>query len=61
MLSTLTKKITLIDNENIISNNEELAKTFNDFFIESVKLLNINENKALLNPTENVIDPVDIL
>ena len=30
------------------------------FFVEFVKSLNINENKALLNPTGNLTDPVDI-
>ena len=39
---------------------EELAKTFNTFFVQSVKSMNINENKALLNTTGNLTDPVDI-
>ena len=56
-----SQKITLIEDENIISNDEELAKTFNQFFVESVKSLNINENKALLNPIEILTDPVDIV
>ena len=55
-----SKKITLREGENIISNYEELAKTFNTFFVQSVKSMNINENKALLNTTGNLTDPVDI-
>ena len=45
---------------NIVSNDKEIAKIFNHFFVESVKSLNINENKALLNPIDNLTDPVDI-
>ena len=54
------QKITLIEDENIITSDEELAKTFNHYFVESVRSLGIHENKALLNPTENLTDPVDI-
>ena len=55
-----SRKITLIEDENIITSDEELAKTFNHYFVESVRSLNIHENKALLNPTENLTDPVAI-
>ena len=55
-----SRTITLIEDENIISNDEELAKTLNHFFIDSVKLLGTNENKALLTSTVNLTDPVDI-
>ena len=53
-----SKKITLIENNEIISNDEEIAKTFNKYFEDSVKSLNIKENKFLLNSTENLSDPV---
>ena len=36
-----SQKVTLVDGEEIISNDDELAKTFNDFFINSVKNMNI--------------------
>ena len=55
-----SQKITLIDGDSIISNEKEVANTFNHFFAMTVKSLNINENKALLNPTDNLTDPVDI-
>ena len=55
-----SKKITLIENNEITSNDEEIAKTFNKNFVDSVKSLNIKENKVLLNSTENLTDPVEI-
>ena len=38
----------------------KLPKYSINFFVESVKSLNINENKALLNPIGNLTNPVDI-
>ena len=55
-----SQKLTFVEDENIISNDEELAKTFSQFFVASVKSLNINENKDLLNPTQNLTGPADI-
>ena len=55
-----SQKITLVDDEKIISNDEEVTKTFNLFFANSVKSLNIAENKALLNRTDDLTNPVDI-
>ena len=34
-----SQNITLIDNENIVSNNKEIAKIFNHFFVESVEVI----------------------
>ena len=36
------EKITLIKNENIISNNKEVAEIFHEFFTNTVKSLNIS-------------------
>ena len=55
-----SQKITLVDGEEIISNDDEIAKTFNDFFIDSVKSLNINGNTAVLTDVGGLTDPVDI-
>ena len=55
-----SRKITLIEDDKIISNDDEVAKTFNQFFVDSVKSLNIAGNKFLLNDTENISDPVEI-
>ena len=55
-----SQKITLVNGEKIISKDEEVAKTFNEFFIESVKSLNITENNDLLTNTGDLNDPVEI-
>ena len=55
-----SKKITLVNDDNIISNDEEVAETFNTFFIDSVESLDITENKVLLNDAGDLKDPVKI-
>ena len=55
-----SQKITLVKDGEIISNDEEVAKTFNQFFIESVNSLNITGNTVFLKSTENMTDPVMI-
>ena len=55
-----SQKITLVKDEKIISNDEEVAETFNNFFINSVESLDINENKCLLKATGNITNPVKI-
>ena len=42
-----SQKITLLKNDKIISNDKEVAETFNEFFENSVKSLNIPENSFL--------------
>ena len=55
-----SQKITLIENGNIVSNEDNVAKVFNNFFVDSVASLNISENKALLNSTDGLTDKVEI-
>ena len=55
-----SQKITLVNGKEIISNDEEIAKTFNDFFIDSVKSMNTNGNNDVLTDVEGLTDPVDI-
>ena len=55
-----SKKIILIEDDKIISNDEEVAKTLNLFFENSVKSLNLTENNALLNYTNHLTNPVEI-
>ena len=50
-----SQKITLVKD-----NDEEVAETFNKFFIDSVESLDITENKVLLNDTGDLKDPVKI-
>ena len=40
------KKIVLVEGENIISNDEEVAETMNDFFTNIVENLHINKHKS---------------
>ena len=55
-----SQKITLIEDDKIISNDEDIARIFNNYFVESVKSLDLSENNAILNHTENLTDPVEI-
>ena len=43
------QNITLVENENIISNDDKIAETFNIFFSNSVKSLDLPENNVLLS------------
>ena len=43
------EKIVLIENNTIISDNTEVAQTFNNFFADTVNTLGIVENQLLLN------------
>ena len=55
-----SKKRTLVNDDNIISNDEEVAETFKTFFIDSVESLDITENKVLSNDTGDLKVPVNI-
>ena len=55
-----SRTITLVEDDDIISNDEDIARIFNNYFVDSVKSLNITKNRALLNDTENLTDPVEI-
>ena len=58
--SGAAQKITLVEDDKILTNDEEVARVFNDFFIESTLSLGINENIVLQNDTEDLVDPVKI-
>ena len=51
------EKITLIKNENIISNNKEVAEIFHEFFTNILKSLNISLTPILIFRTSQT-DPV---
>ena len=55
-----SQKITLVKDDKIISNDKDVAETFNEFFKNSVKSLNISQNRHLINDTGNLTDPVEI-
>ena len=54
--SNLREKISLVDNDKIITNEMEIAIVMSDFFSNIMKNLNISE-KIILALIENVQDP----
>ena len=57
---TMFVHINLVDNENIISEDRDVAETLNNFFENAVKSLDIKENWYVLSNTGESTDPVDI-
>ena len=56
----ISSKITLVENEKIISDNDEIANTFKDFFETAVQSLNLDCDKDLLCDTSHLLNPIDI-
>ena len=54
-----TKYITLEENGKTISNDKELARIFNEFFVNIVSNLDINTNHSFLINTDNENDPIE--
>ena len=54
-----TKYITLEENGKTISNDKELARIFNEFFVNIVSNLDINANHSFLINTDNENDPTE--
>ena len=52
-------KIVLIEDETIISNDDEVAETMNEFFVSVTDSLGIKENSGYENATEGITDPID--
>ena len=52
------QNVVLVNEDNILSEDKEIATTLNNFFKNAVKSLNITENSDLLT-AENVSDPVE--
>ena len=52
-------KITLIENDTIISNDKEVAETLNDYFVSITDSLGLTENSEVISSTEGVSDPID--
>ena len=55
-----SQRITLVENEEVITDDKEIAETFNTFFDKAVSSLDININPFLLNDPGDLTDPVDI-
>ena len=56
--STSHDKITLIENNEVISDNKEISEILNNFFSNIVMELDINENSNLLNEVDPEMDPL---
>ena len=52
-------KITLIENDMIISNDKEVAETLNGYFVSITDSLGLTENSEVISSTEGVSDPID--
>ena len=52
-------KITLIENDTIVSNDKEVAKTLNGYFVSITDSLRLTENSEVISSTEGVSDPID--
>ena len=55
-----SQKISLIENEKILSTDVDVAETLNSYFSEATKSQSINENSYILNKTINITDPIDV-
>ena len=54
------KKITLVSDDKIFSDDLEIAEKFNELFKNAVNNLNLSSNEDLLISTNNLSDPVQI-
>ena len=54
-----SSKITLIEDEKIISNDEEVAETLNNYFVTVTDSLGIIENSDIISSTEGASDPIE--
>lgn len=53
-----SNKITLVENGELQTDDQDIAETFGGFFIDAVSSLQIEENRALLNDANDESDPV---
>ena len=53
-------KISLVEQNKIITNDRELAQTFNDFFKNAVTNLNLEKNTGYEENTNGITDPVEL-
>ena len=58
--AALTQQITLVENNRIISDDSEVAKSFSKFFKSAIDSLDISDNKFLISDTTGLQDPIQI-
>ena len=56
---SVKSKITLVEGDEVISDEKKVADTFSDFFDQAVSSLDLKENSDILNKVEDQSDPVD--
>ena len=52
------QKITLVENDEVIADDQKVAETFNNFFVKAVSTLELKENNAILNDVNHLHDKV---
>ena len=55
---TSSNKISLVQGNKITSDDKDVAETFNSFFINSVKSLNVSENQMVLTRNSHKTNPL---
>ena len=55
---TSNENITLVDENKLVSEDRVVAETFNTYFVDAVKSLNINMDPELLVNSESITDPI---
>ena len=55
-----SQKLTLLESNQILSADIDVAETLNSFFSDAPKSLSINENSYIINDTLGITDPIDI-
>ena len=57
--SSSKSRITLIEEGEIVSNESDVAETFNDFFVTITESLGVIENQNIILDSEDISDPID--
>ena len=55
-----SSSITLVENEKLITNDNEIAEIFNEFFTNITKTIDIAPSECTVVPTDHLLDPVEI-
>ena len=58
--STHASQITLVQNNNIVSDEKDISENFSDFFQNTISELHIESNQNILSDTNDLTDPIDI-
>ena len=56
----IQSKIVLVENDEVITDDRQVAETFNNYFVTVTETLGTAENLDNISSAEGIIDPVDI-